>query len=249
MSLSSDNAASRGTIEIVCHKGANEYAPENTLAAARLCVDWGMDYVEIDVNTSKNGIFYILHGPALDKTTNGSGNITHMTSHEIDKLDAGSWFSPEFAGERVPQLEPFLRWIKGKAKVFMDVKVADPRQLIGLIYEVGMENDCFFWSGSSEWALAFRELAPKLQLKINVGNVTDVIEAHRIYQANIVEVGLGSMSQELINVCRQRGIKIMIYHNKKDPAAFREVLQWDVDMINLDHGDIFAEIAREFNDK
>ncbi|MCB0067590.1 MAG: hypothetical protein KDD77_10585, partial [Caldilineaceae bacterium] len=47
------------TVEIVCHQGANEYAPPNTYAAAQICVDWGMDYVEIDVNTSKDGVLYV----------------------------------------------------------------------------------------------------------------------------------------------------------------------------------------------
>lgn len=235
----SDKPPLRRSIEIVCHKGANEYAPENTFAAAQLCVDWEMDYVEIDVITSKDGVLYILHGPELDRTTNGKGQIADMTSEEIDKLDAGSWFDLKFAGEKVPRLVPFLRWIKGKAKVFLDVKKADPKQLIDLIYEVGMENDCFFWSGDSGWAFRLRELDPKLPLKINVDNPADVIEADECYGANIVEVGLGNMSQDLIATCRQRGIKVMIYHNKKDPAAFREVLRWGVEMINLDHADVF----------
>lgn len=244
---SKDETSSRESIEIVCHKGANEYAPENTFAAAQICIDWGMDYVEIDVITSKDGVLYLMHGPTVDKTTNGKGPIAALTSEEIDKLDAGSWFDPKFAGERVPRLESFLRWIKGKAKVFLDVKAAAPQQLIDLIYEVGMENDCFFWSGSSEWALKFRELDAKLQLKINAENVADVIEADERYHANIVEVGLDNISQELVDECRSRGLKIMIYHQKKEPEAFREILRWGVDMVNLNHGDVFAKVAKEFS--
>lgn len=236
-------------IEIVCHKGANEYAPENTYAAAQLCIDWGMDFVEIDVITSKDGILYIMHGPTVDETTNGTGRIDELTSEEIDRLDAGSWFASKFAREKVPRLEPFLRWIKGKAKVFLDVKAADHQQLIDLIYDVGLENDCFFWSGSDEWALKLRELDGNLQLKINASNVEEVIEAHERYRANIVEMGLNNMSQELFDVCRELGIKIMIYHQEKDPEAFREVIRWGVDMINLNHGDVFAEVAREFREQ
>ena len=126
-------------IEIVCHRGANEYAPENTFAAAQKCIDWGMDYVEVDVNTSKDGVLYVFHGPELEKTTNGIGSITELTSKEIDALDAGSWFSPEFDGERVPRLDAFLRWIKEKAKVFFDVKTEDPQPVIDLVYEIGLE--------------------------------------------------------------------------------------------------------------
>ena len=236
-------------IETVCHKGANEYAPENTYAAAQLCIDWGMDFVEIDVITSKDGVLYIMHGPTIDETTNGTGRIDELTSAEIDRLDAGSWFAPEFAHEKVPRLEPFLRWIKGKAKVFLDVKAASHQQLIDPIYDVGLENNCFFWSGSDEWALKLRQLDENLQLKINASNVEDVIEAHERYRANIVEVGLNNMSQELFDICRELGIKIMIYHQEKDPEAFREVIRWGVDMINLNHGDVFAEVAREFGEQ
>ena len=94
-------------IKIVCHRGANQYAPENTVASARLCIDWAMDYLEIDVSTSKDGVLYVFHGPELEKTTNGTGLIFDHTAAELDRLDAGRWFSPKFAGEHIPRLEPF----------------------------------------------------------------------------------------------------------------------------------------------
>jgi glycerophosphoryl diester phosphodiesterase len=96
-------------VEIVCHKGANEYAPENTIASTQLCIDWGMDYVEIDVSASKDGVLYLMHDPDVDRTTNGHGLLRDMLSEDIDCLDAGSWFDPSFTEERVPRLEPFLR--------------------------------------------------------------------------------------------------------------------------------------------
>ena len=153
-------------IETVCHKGANEYAPENTYAAAQLCIDWGMDYVEVDVNRSKDGIFYLLHGPEVDATTNGHGRITDLTADVIDKLDAGSWFHSKFANEKVPRLAPFLQWIKGKTKLFLDIKAGTPQEIIDLIYQFDLQNDCFFWCGSDKWALQLRALDAKLQLKI-----------------------------------------------------------------------------------
>jgi len=136
-------------IEIVCHRMANEHAPENTFAAAQLCVDWGVDYVEADVWTSHDGVFYLMHDATVDRTTNGTGYILALTSSEIDRLDAGSWFGPEFAGEKVPRLEGFLRWIKGQARVFLDVKFAHPQQLIDLLYATEMADDCFLWCQSA----------------------------------------------------------------------------------------------------
>lgn len=234
------------TVDIVCHKGANEYAPENTYAAAQLCIDWGMDYVEIDVNRSLDGVHYLLHGPDVDRTTDGTGRFDALTAAEVDRLDAGSWFHPRFAGERVPRLEPFLRWIKGRAKLFLDVKAADLPELIRLIYDIGLEHDCFFWFGRDDAALAFRQLAPELALKINVKTVADVVDAHERFHANIVEVSLDDMSQALLAECRRRGLRVMIYHQEKDPAAFRQILDWGAELVNLNHGDVFAAVAQAY---
>jgi glycerophosphoryl diester phosphodiesterase len=236
-------------VEVVCHRGANEYAPENTMAATQLCIDWGVAYVEVDVRTSKDGVMYLLHDPWLTRTTNGKGFLSQLTSSEIDELDAGSWFDKKFAGEKVPRLDPYLRAIKGKIKVYFDVKNADLKQLIALVYDVGMENDCFFWFDRAERALEFRELDKKLPLKVNVGNVNDVRDAVERYQANIVETGLRQMSPELIDACHERNLKIMVLQTKNDPAAFRRIVELKADMVNLDHGDVFLKIEREMSGK
>ena len=234
--------------EIVCHRGANEYAPENTYASVQLCIDWGMDYVEIDVMTSKDSVLYVFHGPALEKTTDGTGYIFERGAAELDQLDAGSWFGPQFTGERIPRLEPFLRWIKGKAKVLLDVKLADLDQLVLLIHDIGLENDCFFWFEFDWMARCFRRLAPDLLLKMNAETVAGVIEADEVYQANIIEIGFDKVNHDLVNACWQRGLKVMLNYGGKDPEAFRQMLSWKPDMVNVNHGDIFARVAATFRE-
>jgi putative hydrolase of the HAD superfamily len=93
--------------------------------------------------------------------------------------------------------------------------------------------------------LRFRGIDQDLQLKVNVRSVADVIDASERYHANIVEVGLDNMSEELVDACRQLGLKIMINHMEKEPQAFREILRWDVDMVNVNHGDLFSRVAGE----
>ena len=60
-------------IQVVCHRGANRFAPENTFSAAELCLDWGVDYLEIDVRMSGDGVLYDLHDSSVDRTTDGHG--------------------------------------------------------------------------------------------------------------------------------------------------------------------------------
>lgn len=229
-------------IEVVSHRGANGLAPENTFASAQACLDLGVDVIEVDVWTSRDNVFYIMHDPTVDRTTNGTGHLLAMTSAEIDQLDAGSWFDPRFAGERVPRLEDFLQWVKGKAKVFFDVKFAHPQHLIDLIERTGMADDCFLWSGSKGWMLLCHQLAPALPLKVNVGRPEDVIQAHKELGARIVEVSPKNLSDELLTICHQLGIRVMAYPSENTAATFRSLLQWDIDLINLDRPDLFLEV-------
>ncbi len=234
-------------IEIVCHKGANAYAPENTFASSQLCIDWGMDYVEIDVNTSQDGVLYLLHGPDVGRTTNGKGLISELSSAEIDSLDAGSWFSPKFAGEPVPRLESFLKRIKGKIKVFFDVKYpVEPQQVIAMVYQAGLERECFFWFERHTEALKFRKLDQQLLLKVNVRSLKEAALAKDELGANIVEIGLDAMNQELLQACRQKGLKVMINYMGNDPEAFQKILHWQVDMVNVDYGDEFVRALQLF---
>lgn len=232
-------------IEIVCHRGANEYAPENTYAAAQRCIEWGVDYLEIDINRSKDGVYYLFHGPGLERTTNGQGFFPELTAAEIDALDAGSWFSPAFAGEPIPRLEPFLGWIGGRTKLFLDIKAGAPAEIIDIIRRAGLDQRCFVWSGIHEWALEFRTLAPDLQLKVNVRDVEGVVEACERFRANIVEFGLEQASRPLLDACRHRGLRTMLLVPGKDAAAYRQAIAWGVQMINLDHADLFLQILDE----
>jgi glycerophosphoryl diester phosphodiesterase len=234
-------------VEVVCHRGANKVAPENTVAAAQQCIDWGVEYVEIDIRTSRDGVLYILHDATVDRTTDGKGRLRDLTSEEIDKLDAGSWFDPKFAGERIPRLEPYLRWIKGKAKVYFDVKDADIEQLIKLVYDVGMENECFFWFGRPDHAARFRQLDKKLALKVNVRTPAQAMAAATRLGANLVEVGLGNLTSELEAACRERNLRIMVIAMEDDEDAFREIIRRKADLVNLDYADVFLKVEKELS--
>lgn len=231
--------------EIVCHRGANRHAPENTYASTQVCIDWGVEYVEIDVRTSADGVMYLIHDAKVDRTTDGSGYVNQLDSSTVDALDAGSWFDPEFAGERVPRLEAFLRWIDGRIRVYFDVKDADVAGLVALVRGLDMEDECFFWFGDRDQALRFREIAPDLRLKINASTVDDVETAEREFQADIIEVRLRHVTPELVQACRERGMEIMVYEPMPDREAFARILELGADKVNLNEGDLFMEVRRK----
>lgn len=233
-------------MQVVCHRGANAYAPENTFASAQLCVDWGVSYIEVDVNCSRDGVLYLLHGPRLAPTTSGKGLIGWRNSVYLDTLEAGSWFAPEFASEPLPRLSAFLGWLNGKAKVFLDVKAGRPEAVLAILAESGMTEQCFLWSRSRRWLRQLRALSPDIAIKLNVRTPQDVRRAKKTLDASIIETTLPYATPELLSVARDLGIKVMIIESSRSREAFRRVLGLEVDLINLDYADIFLEVEREF---
>lgn len=97
----SKNAAARSPAS-VAHRGHSSKAPENTLAAIRRAARAGADIVEFDVNLTRDDKPVLMHDLYLRRTTNGTGLLEHRSRRYVKKLDAGSWFSRKYAGERVP---------------------------------------------------------------------------------------------------------------------------------------------------
>jgi glycerophosphoryl diester phosphodiesterase len=92
---------------IVAHRGLLQHAPENTLANFRACLELRLGF-EFDVERTKDGQLVCIHDNTVDRTTSGKGKVADLTLEEIRRLDAGSWFDPKFAGEKVPTVEEVL---------------------------------------------------------------------------------------------------------------------------------------------
>lgn len=93
-----------GLQPVIGHRGAAARAPENTLAGLRKAHALGARWVEFDVMLTGDQVPVLIHDETLERTTNGRGEVARTTGADIEILDAGSWFGPEFAGERVPTL-------------------------------------------------------------------------------------------------------------------------------------------------
>jgi glycerophosphoryl diester phosphodiesterase len=95
-------------IRVIAHRGASLYAPENTLAAFALAADQHAQAIECDAKLTRDGKVVLIHDDRLDRTTSGKGAVKRFDLKAIRALDAGAWFAPRFAGERVPTLEEGL---------------------------------------------------------------------------------------------------------------------------------------------
>lgn len=97
--------AGRRWPRIIGHRGAALSAPENTIAGLCMAAALEVEWVEFDVKLTRDGRCILLHDDTLDRTTNGQGPAAALSFEEIRRLDAGSWFGPDFVGQPVPSLE------------------------------------------------------------------------------------------------------------------------------------------------
>jgi len=110
-------------LTLVNHRGLSPGFPENTIAAFRNSIAMGVDAIEVDLRATKDGHIVILHDDTVDRTTDGTGRVNDLTLAQVKALDAGSYQSPEFAGERIPTFEETLAVVKGTGvRLLLDIK-------------------------------------------------------------------------------------------------------------------------------
>ena len=105
------------------HRGASGHAPENTVAAFLLAAEMGAHGIELDVHLSADGEAVVIHNDTVDATTDGTGRVSQLTLSELKSLDAGSWFAPEFAGERIPTLQEVFDAVGRRLLINIEIKV------------------------------------------------------------------------------------------------------------------------------
>lgn len=139
---------------LVAHRGASAYAPEHTAAAYRLAIEQGADYVEQDLQVTRDGQLVCVHDLTLDRTTNvrevfpgrsrtveregqavAGWHVSDFTLAEIKRLDAGSWFGPRFEGEKVLTFQEAIDLVKGRAGLYPETKAPDVYGSLGFDME------------------------------------------------------------------------------------------------------------------
>ena len=157
----------------IAHRGASEYAPENTFAAFDRALDMGVHHVELDVHFSRDGHIVVIHDDTLDRTTDGSGPVADLTLAELRELDAGSWFGAAYAGERIRSLAELFERYKGRLHFHIEIKarpVLDTgaraeglaSRVADLVRAYGLTDDVTITSFWRPWLDEVREYASEL---------------------------------------------------------------------------------------
>lgn len=233
----------------IAHRGASGHAPENTFAAFRKALAMGAGFIETDLQLSRDARLVAIHDATVNRTTNGQGAVHDLTLAELRRLDAGSWFGSEFAGERIPTIEEILDFAKKHDMVFyLELKPSGSwggeHALISALRESGEIARTVVISFDPPILANVRKIEPTVMTGLLFdGQISDPL-------AKAVEIGArqlavrGSLvTPRLLKEARQRDLQVVCW-TVNHPAHMRLLVEAGVDGIISDYPDRLLDLAR-----
>src|SRR5882672_5377020 len=223
-------------VQIALHRGANRYAPENTLPAFAKAIRMGADFIEFDVRTTRDGAFFLLHDSTLQGKTDGAGPIAEQTSDAVRKLSAGIKFGKPYASVPLPTLDQFLEACAGKINFYFDAKAIPPASLAEALRRCNMTERTVVYQ-SPEYLAKLKAIDPRIRGLAPLGRAEDFAELSARFKPYAVDTKWDILSKELIARCHEAGVKVF-----SDAMGRHEVIEdylkamdWGIDLIQTDH--------------
>ena len=238
----------RKQVSNVAHRGATAYSPENTIAAFDLAVDMKADYIEIDVQRSKDGELVLIHDTTVDRTTDGTGKVGDLTFEQLRSLDAGSWKGEQFAGERIPTFEEILDHYHGKVGILIELKAPElypgiEEQVAAALIERNLDKPqnekIIIQSFNFESMKKMDLLLPRVPIGVLTSNRADTtLEALKEFStyADWFNPSYGIVTEELVNQVHSLGMQIGSWTVRSQEAA-DFLFEMGVDAIISDYPD------------
>ena len=188
------------------HRGAAGYAPENTLAAVERGIHLGVDFVEIDVRRTADGVLVALHDATVNRTTNGRGRVEALSFRDLRAFDAGN-------GERIPTVEEVLKTAAGRTGLMLELKVAGVAHVTAeAVKKVNFPNPVIYASFLHEELLHLRAAEPEAALMALFDRLprTPVVHA-RQYRPAYVGLRHDTATRPLVEAFHQEGVLVWVY--------------------------------------
>jgi len=226
-------------ILIIAHRGDSKVAPENTLPAFESAVKAGSDLVELDYVHTADGIPIVIHDDTLDRTTDADQKwsakkirVDSKNLAELETLDAGSWFSPKFAGTKLPTLEQSLDAIQKGSVTLIERKEGDAKTCVDLLERKELVQNVVVQAFDWKYLKDCRALRKDLVLgALGSGKLTpERLDEIVASGANAVGWQFLALRKEQIDMIHDRGLKAWAW-TVDEPKAVEQLVEWGVDGI------------------
>jgi glycerophosphoryl diester phosphodiesterase len=245
-----------GRTRVMAHRGASGLAPENTLAAFRRALADGADTLELDVTLTRDGQVVVIHDSTLDRTTNGSGPVGDLTLSQIKELDAGAWFGPEFAGERVPTLQEVLDLAGADVLLEVELKTLSPwprslvNGVVAVIEQNGAERRVIVQSFNPGALFHLERANPQIATGLLYHGGLPLPLRNRWFNAlahpDSMNLGLELATAQHVAMLQGKGYPVVVW-TVNEPEDMRRLVALGVDGIMTDRPDLLAQVVLEAN--
>lgn len=203
--------------KIIAHRGGANEAPENTLSAFRNALDYGVDFLEMDVRLSKDLVPMVFHDKTLFRTTNMRSfrALSRFNLDEIKELEVGSWFSKEYTGEKIPTLQEVLALDRPNTGLMIELKVKAISEEEGLATAVatairssGVSLDSIVLGSFSSTAIEkLKKHLPEANT-IGIAETSTEIENHLLLNPKIMALKYSMATPDLVKEIHSKGISV-----------------------------------------
>ena len=222
---------------VMAHRGLSADAPENTLYAFSDAISVGADFIELDVQQTRDGVLVVMHDSNLKRTTGVNKDIWDVDYADIQNLDAGSWFDPAYANARIPTLEETLQFVDKRAKLDIEIKPTKhgsdtlEQDVAELITQYQYTDACYVTSFSYGSLKKVKEVNPE----IHTGYLMSVAygQFYSLKYADAFSLNKVFVTSQVVNAAHQQGKQIFAW-TVNSMSEVRSLCNLHVDSIITD---------------
>lgn len=221
------------TPEITAHRGSSANAPENTLAAIEKAIEDGADYAEIDVRLTADGNLVLMHDASLERTAGSDEMIWNARWEYLRNLDAGSYFSSEYTGERIPSLEEVMDAASGRIRLNIEIKYSShtpdlARKVAELIVEKDYVDRCVITSFKYDVLADVKAVSPDIKTGLIVTMPLGRYTA--LNHVDFYSLSAMFLSARQADMIHRLGYEIHVW-GAKDEQTIRRMVEYGADNI------------------
>lgn len=238
---------------VIAHRGQRAEAPEQTIEAFTLAIERGAQFIEADVQLTRDGVLAMMHDPTINRTTNGSGRLADHTWSELQALDAGAWFGPAFAGVRIPTAAATIEFARTRGVgLCLEVKGRPGREANGvavalarLIEEASVTSFVFMSSFHHRALAAARSAVPGLLIaperlpEHGAQSTAAIVRQATTLGAQVVQHRWELLSTDVVDALHEAGVAVWAW-NTNDARAIAVARAMSVDGLMTDDLRLFG---------
>ena len=226
---------------VIAHRGDHTNAPENTLLAYKNAIKQGVDYVEIDLRTTKDSQLVVMHDATINRMTGRSGEVKNFSFDSLRKMELKDFKHPEWGNHEIPSFKEVLSLCKRKTNIYLDFKNASVKDTYREIVAAGMEKHIIVYINAPNQYFEWRNVAPLMPLMISLPKNTNTQMAlNKVldkFPVDLLDGNFSEYNSETVESAKEKNIPIWadIQSVDENPILWDKALALALDGLQTDH--------------